>query len=188
MYYTYCIVNSISGSMYIGQTSSSISRRYYEHCHNAYTLDKKSKLYDAMRKYGKDAFYVVELETLDTKLEANQSEVAHISEAKFIDINLYNMTDGGDGGFVVPTEKLTEWKQKLSIARQGKTPALGMKHTEENKKLFSEVSNKYWDEHRKYTVEQIVSAGSFKRAHELYAISKTHYYRLIKRAQRNELC
>ena len=56
-----------------------------------------------------------------------------------------------------------------------------MKHTEENKKLFSEVSNKYWDEHRLYTVEQIVSAGSFKKAQELYGISKTHYYRLIKR-------
>lgn len=188
MYYTYCIVNSISGSMYIGQTSSSISRRYYEHRHAAYSLNKKSKLYDAMRKYGEEAFYIVELETLGTRAEANLSEINHISESKSMGINLYNMTNGGEGGFVVPQEKLAEWKHKLSSSRQGKTPALGMKHTEENKKLFSEVSNKYWTEHRKYTAEQILKAGSFKLAHELYGISKTHYYRLIKRAQSNELC
>lgn len=181
MYYTYCIVNSISGSMYIGQTSNNISRRYYEHKRNAYTLDKKNKLYDAMRKYGEDAFYIIELEELSTKTEANLSEISHIAECKNIGIILYNMTNGGDGGFVVPNEKIVEWKERLSKSRQGKTPALGMKHTEENKKLFSEVSNKYWDKHRKYTVEQIVLAGSFKIANELYGISKTHYYRLIKR-------
>lgn len=188
MYYIYCIVNSVSGSMYIGQTSNSISRRYYEHKHNAYVLGKKTKLYDAMRKYGENTFYVVELDVLSTKDLANLSEIDHITECKNIGINLYNMTTGGDGGFVVPDERIDEWKQKLSKARQGKTPALGMKHTLENKKLFSEVANQYWDEHRKYTVEQIVESGSFKRAKELFGISKTHYYRLIKRAQPNELC
>jgi group I intron endonuclease len=181
MYYIYCIINSITGSMYIGQTSKDISRRYYEHNHNAYTLNKKNKLYDAIRKYGKDTFYVVELETVTTKTQANLSEILYIEQCQQLGINLYNMTKGGDGGFVVPEEKLVEWKEKLSLARQGRQPALGMKHTEENKKLFSEVSNKYWNEHRKYTTEQIISAGSFKTANELYGISKTHYYRLIKR-------
>jgi len=135
-----------------------------------------------MRKYGEDTFYIVELEMVSTKAESNISEINHIEQCKLLGINLYNMTEGGDGGFVVPEEKLDEWKQKLSIARQGRKPALGMKHTEENKKLFSEVSNKYWDEHRKYTVDQIVEAGSFKAANTIYGISKTHYYRLIKRA------
>lgn len=181
MFYIYCIVNSISGSMYIGQTSSSIDRRYYEHTYNAYVLEKKNKLYDAMRKYNKETFYVVELEAVTTKSEANNLEILYIEQCQDIGINLYNMTKGGEGGFVVPDEKLIEWKQKLSKSRQGRKPALGMKHTEENKQLFSEVSKKYWDEHRKYTTEQIVEAGSFKAANTLYGISKTHYYRLIKR-------
>lgn len=188
MYFIYCIVNNISGSMYIGQTSQSITRRFYEHKHNAYVLQKKTKLYDAMRKYKEDAFYILELESVETKEQSNQSETSHIIESKILGIELYNMTDGGEGGFVVPPEKLEDWKLKLSVARKGRKPALGMKHTEENKKLFSQVSLAYWEDNRIYTINQIVEAGSFKKAKELYGISKTHYYRLIKRAQSNELC
>lgn len=167
--------------MYIGQTGSSIARRYYEHSHNAYSLYKKNKLYDAMRKYGEQAFEVFELNVYNSKQEVNAAEIAAISEAHLLDISLYNMTAGGDGGFVVPEDKIDEWKKKLSDARQGRTPALGMKHSEENKKYFSEVSRKYWDENRKYTADDIKQAGSYIKAKELYGISKTHYYRLIKR-------
>lgn len=182
MHFIYCIVNNISGSMYIGQTSSSISRRFYEHKYNAFSINKKSKLYDAMRKYGEDAFYIIELEYVEDKQQANLSEISHISESKKLNIELYNMTDGGEGGFVVSTDKIESWKAKLSTARKGRTPALGMKHSEENKKLFSKVSNEYWEQHRVYNLDQIISCGSFKKANELYGISKTHYYRLIKRA------
>lgn len=166
--------------MYIGQTSKSIARRYYEHKHNAFSVGKKTKLYDAMRKYGENAFEVFEFETYSSKDEINNAEIDTIKEAKNLNISLYNMTSGGDGGFVVPDSKIESWKEKLSEARQGRAPALGMKHSEENKKYFSEVSNKYWNEHRKYTAKDIKAAGSFLKAKELYGISKTHYYRLIK--------
>lgn len=95
------------------------------------------------------------------------------------------MTNGGEGGFVVPAEKINSWKEKLSKARKGRQPALGMKHTEENKKLFSEVSKKYWDENRIYSPEEIRKFSSFKEANRATGISKTHYYR-IKRALNND--
>lgn len=185
MYKIYCIINIISRSIYIGQTSSSVERRFYEHNLNAFSYNKKTKLYDAMRKYDAENFEVIELECSETKTQINALEIEYINVCKHIGINLYNMTNGGDGGFVVPEHKIDEWKLKLSQSRQGKTPALGMKHTDENKQLFSEVSNKYWDEHRKYTAQDIISAGSFALAKELYGISKTHYYRLIKRVLPN---
>ncbi len=188
MYSLYVIINNVSGSMYLGQTSNTVPRRFYEHKHNAFSLNKKSKLYDAMRSYGEDAFEVQLMEVYATKEQVNAAEVAAIQEAKELGISVYNMTKGGEGGFSVPFENLDSWKVKLSKARVGRKPALGMKHSEENKKLFSEVSSKYWDENRQYTVEDMVNAGSFKKAKELYNISKTHYYRLIKRALPNEQC
>lgn len=187
MYYLYCIENKKSCSVYIGITGASISKRFYEHIHNATILNKKTKLYDAIRSYGINNFEIFELNSFNTREECCLAEVDSIRCAKEIGLSLYNMTEGGDGGFVVPIDKIPEWKEKLSVARQGRTPALGMKHSEENKLLFSEVSNKYWDEHRIYSVEDIQKCSSLQEAKEKFKISKTHYYRLKKRAQSNEL-
>lgn len=187
MYYLYCIKNKVSDSVYIGITGNSVSRRFYEHIHNATILNKKTKLYDAIRSYGIDSFEIFELDYFNTREECCIAEIDSIKCAKEIGQNVYNMTEGGDGGFVVPIDKIPKWKEKLSLARQGRQPALGMKHSEENKKLFSDVSNKYWDEHRIYSVEDIQQCSSFREAKEIFKISKTHYYRLKKRAQINDL-
>lgn len=185
MYTLYCIENSESNTKYIGMTNKSIGLRFYQHVYHA-DNGAKTKLYDAMRSYGTDCFSICELETYSTREECAQAEINTIAECKELEIPLYNMTNGGDGGFAVPEHKIEEWKAKLSQARQGRKPALGMKHTEENKKLFSEVSNKYWDEHRKFTVEQIMQYNSFKEANTAIGISKTHYYRLKNRALAND--
>jgi predicted DNA-binding protein (UPF0251 family) len=62
-----------------------------------------------------------------------------------------------------------------------------MTHSEENKRLFSEVSKAYWDTQQTYKIDDVCTL-SFRQAHEQYGISKTHYYRLLKRAKSNELC
>jgi hypothetical protein len=69
----------------------------------------------------------------------------------------------------------------LSQARQGRTPALGMKHSDENKRYFSECSKRREPKYPKQVTEI-----PFKEASEKYGISKTHYYRLLKRAGLNE--
>lgn len=182
----YCILNTVSGSVYFGITSNPIERRYSAHMHRAFTENKKSKLYDAMRSYGPESFSLYSVASFDSREELNDAEIFAIKRGKERGLNLYNMTEGGEGGFVVPEDKIDEWKFKLSKARQGRMPALGMKHTEENKKLFSEVSNKYWDENRKYTAEDIQNFSSFKEANAATGISKTHYYRLKKRVLSND--
>lgn len=94
------------------------------------------------------------------------------------------MADGGDGGFVV--QDIESWKKKLKIARAGKKPALGMKHTKENKKLFSKVSREYWDTQDTFVKkeDEIVDYGieyGYKKAMSKFNISQTHYYRLRKK-------
>lgn len=186
MFKLYCIRNNKSNSMYIGMTSSSIERRFYEHTYNAIKLNKKTKFYDAIRKYGIEYFEIILLDEYLDKTTCCNEEAYTISFCRENGINLYNLANGGEGGFVVPENKIEEWKKKLSKARKGKTPALGLKHSDENKKLFSKISNKYWDKNRLYNKENILSFNSFIEANKLTGISKTHYYRLRKQALSNE--
>lgn len=54
-----------------------------------------------------------------------------------------------------------------------------MKHTEENRLLFSKVSKEYWDSQETYNWEEI-KKYSHKEAKKIFGISTTHYYRLKK--------
>ena len=170
MVFVYKIINSINGKEYIGITKN-ISTRWNAHVHSSKT--KNTPLYTAMRKYGSDKFY------MHVICICPDWEYACMVEIKLIELsyNLYNLAGGGDGGFVVPESKKAEWKEKIKSARRGRTPAKGMKHTEENKKLFAEISNKYWATQYTYNAEEILKY-SFKEAKELFGISRTHYYRL----------
>jgi len=125
-----------------------------------------------MNKYGVEFFRISALSEC-TWEQACELEKQLIATGEYS----YNIAVGGEGGYVVPDEKKEEWKNKLSSARKGRKPALGMSHTEENKKLFSEVSKKYWSTQDTYNAEEVI-ALTFKEAHTKYGISKTHYYRL----------
>jgi hypothetical protein len=98
--------------------------------------------------------------------------------------NTYNLAPGGLNSFVVTDKE--SWIGKLKKARIGGTPALGMSHTEENKKLFSKVSKEWWSSQETYNPECVLKL-SFKEAHKEFGISKTHYYRL-RRTLSNEQC
>ena len=88
------------------------------------------------------------------------------------------MVEGGKPSFRV--KDIKSWKKKLRKARKGRKPSLGMKHSDENKKLFSKVSTEYWKSQKTYDVEQVRKL-SFKEANLKLGISKTHYYRIIKK-------
>lgn len=174
MYQLYRILNSKSSSSYIGMTSRGLHRRMKEHRWAAIN-DKKTPLYDAMRAYGVDNFSIVLVEEFDTRQECMQAEIDLIAKED----KLYNLAAGGDGGFVV--SDVEAWKQKLREARRGRKPALGMKHSEENKRFFSECAK------RRKTRYAGNLPSTFKEASKLLGISKTHYYRLVKRAKTNDL-
>lgn len=172
--------NKVTGNKYYGITEN-LKRRCATHRHRAKSGDK-TKFYDAVRRYGWDNF---ELEVL---AEGDKESMA-AKEIELItnDPDCYNLHKGGHIGFDVRTkgpEAVKEWKAKLKKARKGKKPALGMKHTEETKKLCGQYGKLRWDIYGRYPKE-VLDYG-FTEANRRYGISKTHYYRLRKAAAAND--
>lgn len=174
MYYLYCIKNLIDDVVYVGMTNN-LSRRWTTHVHSC-NNGNQSKLYAAMRKYGIDKFKMELVNEFYSKEDCCAAEIFAISFLTNNNIKHYNLHSGGTGGFVVQDKE--EWIKKLKDARKGKQPALGMKHTKDNKQIFSNASKRRWDENGRYPKE--VLNYSFKEAHSKFGISKTHYYRLKK--------
>lgn len=176
MYKLYKVVNRVSGREYIGMTKQTLDKRMSQHKDMA--GKRNTPLYNAIESYGASEFSIHLLDEFNTREECGLAEIEKIASTD----NLYNLAPGGTGGFVV--QDIDSWKLKLSAARKGRKPALGMKHTEENKQKFSEVSRAYWDSMDTYNPDDILK-HSHREAKELYGISTTHYYRL-KRAGSNE--
>lgn len=180
MYYLYYIVSDKTNYIYIGITNN-IKRRMASHKHSA-NKNKKSPLYDCMRKYGVNNFLMVLRNTYTTLKECQEAEIKEISDCRKKNMKILNVADGGEIGYVIPENKKSEWIAKLREARKGKTPALGMKHTEENKKFFSECNKR-----KTLRYPNLDFSLGFAKNNKLYGISKTHYYRLLKRVKTNEL-
>lgn len=179
MYKIYYLVSKSTDWYYIGMTKNSLENRFNAHIHSM-RRGTKTPLYSCMRKY-QDFIPILRAE-FDTHEECCEEEIRLIAEAKELGHNVLNLADGGNGGFVVPEDKIDSWKRKLRKKRRGRKPALGMKHTEENKKIFSKVSKEYWATQVTYSAEAISKCSSFKEAHDVYGISKTHYYRLKRQS------
>ena len=181
MYVVYVIKNKQSGRKYYGITKRFVARMS---AHKHAALSKKSPLYNAIRSYGWDNFECVVLHEGLTAEQAGQIEIDLIAE----DETCYNLHLGGKIGFdirLLPEKRVNKWKSALKQARQGRTPSKGMKHSEDNKKFFADVSRKYWDSQTTYDSAQ-VCAVPFREASKLYGVSKTHYHRLRKRLGSND--
>lgn len=174
----YKIHTELSDKFYIGITSN-LQNRIRAHKYSAKV--KSTKLYSFMRKYGFENMVFSILHEVGTREEACALEIKLIAELK----PELNLARGGEGGYVVPEEEKEEWRKKLSTARQGRKPALGMKHTKENKKAFGVFGRLRWDKYGRYPKE--VVEVPFSIAFKQYGISKTHYYRLLKQVKGNDL-
>lgn len=179
MYKLYYLVSPSTRYYYIGMTKNKLSTRLNQHKSCA-ARGIKSPLYDCMRKYGD--FVIVLVEDNLTHTECCELEIANIAEAITLGHDILNLAAGGNGGFVV--QDLDAWKEKLRAKRKNRKPALGMKHTKENKELFAKLSKENWEARGTYDAEKVTKVP-YKEAHTLYGISKTHYYRL-KRSLCNE--
>jgi group I intron endonuclease len=182
VYKLYVIQNKITDDVYFGMTKNHLSRRLSGH--RSVCKNKNTKLCNAVKKYGFENFSTTILKFFSTKAECCQAEIDIIKFYREKGINTYNLSEGGDGGYNVPIYKKEDWIVKLKLARQERTPAKGMKHTEESKKFFSKVSRQYWDS--VYTYPKSIVNLPFKLAREKYGISRTHFYRL-KRIENNDL-
>lgn len=181
MYYLYYLFCNTSDTVYVGFTNN-LKRRLSSHKSSARN-GKKSALYDAMRKHGQDNYKIFPFKVFVDKQAAFEQEAVEIAKLRQAGVRLLNLADGGEGGYVIPAHKREEWRAKLSEARQGKKPALGMRHTEENKRFFAECNKRKVLSYPDLDPLEY----SFKEANDNFGISKTHYYRLLKRAKSNDL-
>ena len=210
MYYAYIIENTKQQKYYVGITNKP-KERWQRHQSNARSTSTERKyhtyLYQAMRKHGIENFTFELLKTFTTQAACEQFEIATILWFEDAGVANYNIHEGGTLGCNMQKHpNYSNWKQKLSAnaignsknlsarnawiiklkeRRKGRTPALGMHHTEEAKQYASEVSNNYWDTQETFTRDAdkvaAILALSHKQAKIEFGISTTHYYRLKKR-------
>lgn len=215
MYYAYLITNNVNKKVYVG-ISKDPTNRWQRHQSNARSTSTEPRyntyLYSSMRKYGIKNFSFKVIATFEERSECELYEVTKIQYFRDNLIGNYNIHDGGTLGCDMRkhvnykqwkdslkeahTERAKDhiawdsWKTKLKEKRKGRTPALGMKHTDEAKQIASEVSNKYWDTQETFARDpekvQVILALSHREAKKQFGISTTHYYRLKKRFATND--
>lgn len=128
----YKITNKTTNKKYIGWTNkSSVEERWKVHLQCA-NRGEKTHLYNAIRLYGPEDFLLEELEKgEDDKYMLNEREPYWIKQ---FDISeLYNMTQGGEGGTTS-----TSWKPGAVPWSKGK-----------KLDYVSEMKKEYWEKWRK---------------------------------------
>ena len=116
--YIYLVTNLLNGKMYVGQTIESVERRWQGHLSHA-RMGHRNRLYQAIRKYGPEAFIVEQLLKCQDVNQLNEMEKAWIILLGTYDYKAgYNMTFGGDGHQGPHTE---ETKRKIGEAHKGQS-------------------------------------------------------------------
>ena len=124
MAYIYKIINNINQKIYIGKTSSTIEKRFKEHCNDSKKERyEKRPLYDAMNKYGIENFTVEKVEEVENDEIASEREIYWINKLRtyigFNDCNGYNATLGGDSKRIYDYQTIA--KKYLELKNQKET-------------------------------------------------------------------
>ena len=101
MAYIYKISNNINNKVYIGKTISTIENRWAQHKYDYKNRSgEKRPLYEAMKKYGIEYFYIEQIEECPTELVEEREKYwikYYNSYIGFPNSRGYNATLGGDG-------------------------------------------------------------------------------------------
>ena len=114
--FIYKVTNRINGKIYIGQTSQTIKRRWNQHIYESNkTIEPyRSALHRAIKKYGVDAFDIVEVEECNNDM-LNEREIFWINYYNSYH-NGYNLDLGGNGSRRCDDKKLMElWNKGYSV-------------------------------------------------------------------------
>ena len=121
--FIYKISNNINDKVYIGQTIHPIKERFQRHINDAINYILDTHFARAIRKYGKENFYIEEIDKANNQEELNLKEQYWIHYYDSIN-NGYNETDalykcGGNTYKSKSTEEMLLIGQKISITKLG---------------------------------------------------------------------
>jgi group I intron endonuclease len=134
VYKTYLITNIKNKKKYVGITKFSIEERFLQHTKRGFILT------EAIKKYGKEQFYVELITECESAENAYELEQYYIKEYNTKVPNGYNLTDGGDGIFGwEPTDEYRQMcsKNTKKLHQDRRTGMYGKKHSEETKLKIS---------------------------------------------------
>lgn len=134
----YLVTCSVTGKVYVGQTSQGLPRRWSHHRHMALSgkTGGSSALHAAIRKYGVDKFTTSVLATCDTREEANVAEEAWIYALGSQAPGGYNLKAGGQA-----SEHSPETRAKMSASAKARgNNRKGYRHTAETKERMRRAS------------------------------------------------
>uniref|UniRef100_A0A6M3XPF2 Putative endonuclease n=1 Tax=viral metagenome TaxID=1070528 RepID=A0A6M3XPF2_9ZZZZ len=138
----YAIQNRINGKVYIGQTTCSLEKRIKNHMFSSSCC---IVIYNALKKYGIDAFNISTIDTAKNIDELNKLEEKYIKEYNSLSPNGYNLTTGGNN-----CKCSEETKRKISETSKGKI------FSEETKKKLSEANRGERSPTAKLTEKQVI--------------------------------
>src|SRR3990167_3700416 len=124
--YVYRVTCKANMKSYIGQTTSTVERRFSGHVYYTLRMDSQLPFHRALRKYGIEQFSIETLEECDSIEQLNRAEKHWILEFKTLVPGGYNCNTGGDS-FIV----CDETKRRMSQA------CMGRKMSDETKKKIS---------------------------------------------------
>ena len=108
----YLIQNNINKKMYVGQTSTSLEKRWRQHC------DRGNLLYSAIIKYGSENFSISILAQTTNRSALNTYEKTAIKKLNTIAPNGYNLRGGGERDFEL-SEQTKEKLRNVKLGKQG---------------------------------------------------------------------
>ena len=112
----YCIHNSINGKNYIGQTVSSLEERLYQH---VYKGSKCKYLKRAIDKYGKDNFYIFEIDSAFSLEELYNKETYWINKYNSFDSSMgYNLRKSQKGKGSLNSQSIKLISENTKVAMQ----------------------------------------------------------------------
>lgn len=113
--FIYKITNLINGKIYIGQTTTTLEKRWKRHTWTCTQKNPRMAITHAINKYGKENFTIELIYTASSISELNEKEIFYIKLFDSLSPNGYNLSIGGMNR--VHSE---ETRKKISESNKGR--------------------------------------------------------------------
>lgn len=175
--HVYAITNSVNGKIYVGQHCHDDLQAYLRHNirHALANARTKTRLYNAIRKYGTDAFSIRSLiSNIEGLSQLNALEIFFIRTLETQDDEIgYNITAGGGGQLGTSRPHTEEQKTRMSEIMTGREVTWGDKISAAQKG-------------RKFTPEHIAALKAGQKGCKKPNRTREHSRKLLESRRRNK--